>query len=231
MDTLELRVRQISKTDASEDYISWALEMMATGHNSESLSILAGLDLEKPILRDDVEKYFKKVMIELDFILHPDTNVLRWYSELLAWQILNDIVSPVDALRKLSSLYVVSGYSENIFLSWYVLDDDYDTYTSSGHTYTFEVSKEGIGQTIRDEALQFLRTLKEQYPEDFTVTEYCKKCQQSVEVEKCIGVRDRILMFGKQKTPGADIACTKCNYSKTIPESKRVDFTASSKDK
>ncbi|WP_207518340.1 hypothetical protein, partial [Flavobacterium psychrophilum] len=75
----------------SKNYVDWAISVIESGIESNSLFILAGLDDEDTEIR---EKYFRKVVEELKIeINYEDFALLQNYAKFIAEKVINGTLS------------------------------------------------------------------------------------------------------------------------------------------
>lgn len=67
--TTALLAKRVQGSVRSQNYVDWAVQALAEGFDSPSLSILAGLDIEKDFSRLEAENCFAKVVQELGLVI------------------------------------------------------------------------------------------------------------------------------------------------------------------
>ncbi len=118
MNVLELIGLHYLGIDEPEFYIKWAEEQLAAGSDSSNMAILASMDFEKPVNKNEVVYYFDKCIEELGIFKPDEATSLKELSIILCSKILNDEMSSREGLIKLSKLYPASDYSERLYLSF-----------------------------------------------------------------------------------------------------------------
>ncbi len=107
MKPLDLRAffaRRALHEVSAEDLVGWAVEMLGAGQDTPSLRILAGLDLERPLDSEEVERYFQKALIELG-VPEPDPGeALLRYARLLVVETLEGRRDPRATLARMTDL-------------------------------------------------------------------------------------------------------------------------------
>jgi len=161
-----------------EDYVEWAVECLAAGSSSESVAILAGLDLDRPMDSEEVHKYFQKACGELG-IEWPDKQVaLKRYARWLCEELLAERADPTESLLQLARFSSASGYSEGLYALWEGLDEDLAQLEDGrGAIFNSGFTREKADAYIRQVAAQFLRLLSIDLPKSFWGLAYCSVCE------------------------------------------------------
>lgn len=141
----------------SNDYASWAGEMLTVGFDSPSLRILAGLNTFDST--HQAEDYFRRTITELKVEIPSREESLRQYACNVAKQIINRTVVPVDGVRELYAACVASDYAKE-YTIWLQLDDARESLRWNETPYSYpEITRENFYEIIEKEALEFIESL------------------------------------------------------------------------
>ena len=158
----------------SKNYIDWAISVIESGIESESLFILAGLDNDETEIR---EKYFRKVIEELKIDINfEDFALLQNYAKFIAEKVINGNLSQSKGLSTMNEIVLKSDYDSR-FMQFFELDEDLDCLNYSNNTiFNSELTKENKEKYIQEEFKLFLEI--ENLKIDDKIREYsiCKKC-------------------------------------------------------
>jgi len=211
----ELMGRRALGSDRPEDYIAWAVECLAGGSSSENVAILAGLDLETPIDKQEVHKYFQKACRELG-IEWPDKKVaLRRYSEWLCRRLASGELDRAQAVSQLARLSPASGHLAP-YRIWEELEEDLWLMEDGGGLALFNrgLTLENTDEFIRQVAAQYLQLLAIDLPQNFFHLAYCSGCQAIHEpVAQRIDAPwwSRVTsLFVRRRRPEYEMICHQC---------------------
>ncbi|EKT4520660.1 hypothetical protein LIS90_13695 [Flavobacterium psychrophilum] len=158
----------------SKNYVDWAISVIESGIESNSLFILAGLDDEDTEIR---EKYFRKVVEELKIeINYEDFALLQNYAKFIAEKVINGTLSQSKGLSTMNEIVTKSDYDPR-YMQFFELDEDLDYLNYSNNTiFNLELTKENKQEYIREEFILFLEI--ENLKIDDKIREYsiCKNC-------------------------------------------------------
>lgn len=178
VNTEELMARLALGVDTSEAYVEWAVDRLVAGSPSENMAILAGLDLEKPIDGEDVQKYFRRACKELGIDWPDSRTALRRYSEWLCHELLSGRATPSRTLRSLAQLSLTSSDSESLPRIWDELEVDWLLLEEGGHPgYNCGLTPENRNQYLRQMAAQYLQLLSIDLPTNFFYLAHCSTCE------------------------------------------------------
>ena len=121
--TVRFFATRCTGTVPSEDYVEWAVSLLAEGFHSDSLAVLAGLTTS--IHWQERDRYFNKALEELGWEAPSCDQVLRQYAQLVAEKIATRSIEPVQGCRMMYGLAVAMDYPEDM-LAWVQLDDALD---------------------------------------------------------------------------------------------------------
>jgi hypothetical protein len=161
---------------SSADYIEWAMDRLQRGDDSESLAILAGLELEGEADSQEVRRYFNRAVDELGLVPPSRDRALLDYARYFCRQIFEGRIASTEGLKRLDALFPASGYAE-LYSLWDGLSEDLAFLQEEGRSYF----NSGLGthnseSYIRDVARQFLVLTEHELPADFFALKVCAKC-------------------------------------------------------
>jgi hypothetical protein len=93
-----------------KDYAGWAERMLISGSNSQSIAILAGLDVEKFPDTDEIKHYFKQSLIDLKLELPSEEQSILDYAVYICHEIIDGKIPSEDAVSVLNDIYSKSNY-------------------------------------------------------------------------------------------------------------------------
>ena len=104
--SLEIEIYQIISQRLLDEFdsikmVKWAVDKLNSKYNSESLQILAGLDLEST---EERENYFWNSVKELGFDIKEETSDLS-YGKYIAKLVLNNELSSDQGLKEMTKIY------------------------------------------------------------------------------------------------------------------------------
>jgi hypothetical protein len=108
------------KPGSAQLVVNWAAHALVT-HDGPSLRILAGLS--SPYNEFEVDEWLVKVSKELGVLLPSSDQLLHAYCALVAEDIVNNRITPLDGCETIYGLFVMLGYPEAL-ASWTGLDDE-----------------------------------------------------------------------------------------------------------
>lgn len=121
--TYQILGRKLLNEFDSKEYVEWAITVAKKGYDSESLWILAGLDNESSVIRED---YFWKAIDELNLdVEREEIRDINDYAIFLSRAVLNNSLSPRTGIKKMFDIYRQSGYDIK-YKQFYELDEDLD---------------------------------------------------------------------------------------------------------
>ncbi|MEJ2466355.1 MAG: hypothetical protein P8045_11735 [Candidatus Thiodiazotropha sp.] len=176
MDFAELNGRVALGIVCSTDYIAWATEILKRGEDSESLAILAGLDLDGDPDASDVNRYFNRSLDELGLRLPTRERALLDYARYLCREIVLGRIAPVNGLKRLDGLYPASGYTR-LYSIWDGLSEDLSFLKEEGRCYfNSGLGSHNIESYLRGVAEQFLVLTSYALPDNFFDLSVCPRC-------------------------------------------------------
>ena len=176
MEIYELLAKRLMNQATSKDYVQWAEELLLNGEDRESVKILAALNLTRPVYWFDVERYFTAVMTDLNINYSDDMRILKEYSKVVAQQIIDDKIEPVEGVNKLSEVFSKSSHDSH-YSNWDILEDQITFLYDAGPKYTFlPITEKNLNEYIKKEAELFLRLLEVPLPELFYHKFICEDC-------------------------------------------------------
>jgi hypothetical protein len=99
--TIALLAKKTNGSVRGQDYVDWAVQALTENFDSPSLSILASLDLENDFSLWEAEKFFKKVVCELDWSFPDNEAILRTHLATLIIDIQNGTVDPEKWIERI----------------------------------------------------------------------------------------------------------------------------------
>lgn len=143
---------------SAEDYIDWAVEMLAQNYDFRDLRILAGLNRKTTSLFES-EDYFLKCMKELNLSV-PDSEKAIWaYAREAAQAIVGGEIAGKQGVRNMFQFCLATDYDPD-FVIWLELDDALDNLLAGDHPYSYEsASLENFDSVAKHEAEKFVRII------------------------------------------------------------------------
>jgi hypothetical protein len=138
----------------ASEYADWAGEMLARGHDSYSLRILAGLDSFTSAF--EAEDYFLRSARELGLRIPDPAEAVRAYACEIAREMLEGRLDAREGVRALYRISLDTDYGRE-YVVWLQLDDALDSLLSGGYAYAYEsATLENFGEVARREAEKFV---------------------------------------------------------------------------
>jgi len=197
-----------------KDYTSWAEEMLISGVESENISILAGLDLDKYPDSEEIKLYFKKSVNDLELEFPTDDVAIISYAIYICRGIIEGNITPEDGVSVLSQFYSKSDY-EPIYGIWDELSDDIWSIKERDSCYfNTGLTKDNIGEYVRDVAEQFITLTKIILPEQFFNLCACQKCgyigEHKLERIDLPWLPEKLYKLIYKRRPTHRAICSKC---------------------
>jgi len=154
--------------------VDWAVRLLVSGHESESLIILAGLDNEST---EEREKYFWKSIAELDIkITMTDSELVEYYVIKVADDVVKGNRKASSGLDIMRDVLAWSGYDSKYF-QFYELEEDVDYLENYGGViFISGLDKSNKDQFIKDEFELFLEIQRLRIDEETTQKAICADC-------------------------------------------------------
>lgn len=205
--TLPILGKKLLPNFDSKEFVEWAVTVLGSGKNSESLSILAGLDHDSQEIR---EKYFLKTIDELKInIGKSDIQLIENYVFHLSNQVISGNISPREGLKIMQDVVVATDYSSK-YIQFFDVDEDLSHLTYSGRTlFNSNLHENNIEEFIRKEFELFLLLEKENIDRfSYFDKAFCNDCDQIMKPE----LKTKFQL--KQPFKYQAWACEKCNSEK-----------------
>ena len=160
----------------SQKYVDWAMVLLENGFESESLVILAGLDSYPT---EEKEKYFWESIKELDIKIEKnDTELIDYYADFIAKQVLEDKINPIVGLGKMLDVVRVSNYSFK-YTQFDLLDEDIDFLNYSQTTmFNVDLTLDNKEEFVKEEFRLFLEMNQLQIDDSLIDKSYCLNCNK-----------------------------------------------------
>ena len=151
----------MSALDCAEknDFISWAIDELVAGNESEALAVLAEFD--EGVSSFELQEYFEKVKRELGVSEPTRLEALDQYTTYLAQSILDPGSDYRSIVAKLATLCHTNNYPSNL-MEWYELDDGLSD-LASAKNYPFaypELYNANPREVVERVAREFLKANK-----------------------------------------------------------------------
>ncbi|WP_411825420.1 hypothetical protein [Luteolibacter sp. AS25] len=104
----------------TNDFVSWAIDELLAGNESEALAVLAGFD--EGVSSFELQEYFEKAKRELGVSEPTRSEALGQYTTYLVQSILDPDSDYRPIVAKLATLCHTNNYPSNL-MEWYELDD------------------------------------------------------------------------------------------------------------
>jgi RNase P subunit RPR2 len=137
MDVLKLTYQVLGQrllpTYDSKILVDWAIKLLESGFDSESLEILAGLDNDDTEIR---EKYFWKATKELSINTdQQEIDLINFYVDNLVNEVISGSVTPKYGLQMMCYVAGITDYNER-FIQFYMLEEELDSLNYTGQSET-----------------------------------------------------------------------------------------------
>lgn len=176
--TYELLGKRIIHNVDSKKLVSWAVDILQLGFESENLFILAGLDNEDPEIR---EKYFFESIKDLNISLDKtDEELIDIYAERITTKVLNGEIEVEDGFKEMCVIASATSYDEK-YLNFYMIEEDLDylKYTTNV-LYLGDLSLENSENYILEEFQIFQKMRSINIPKSEFEKYYCEQCDRLV---------------------------------------------------
>ncbi len=160
----------------SKDYTDWAESLLYGDVESESVTILACIGLERDPDLEEIEIYFQKCLRDLDLILPNEEHGLKIYAKSLCEQIVSGELEPEKGLGILETFNSRSDY-ESIYSIWSDLAEDLLIVNDGeGCIWNTGLKIENKYKYVKDVAAQFIVLLEAELPSNFFHLSACSDC-------------------------------------------------------
>jgi hypothetical protein len=122
--TAEILAFKTLNRDVTESWIKWAIEMVANGHDTEHLIVLAGVS--GPYNQFYLQDLTSKVFQELSLDITDQERILRNYSAYLAGEGLTSARNYPEVLRELSDISIDLDHPKYLY-DFYLLHNARET--------------------------------------------------------------------------------------------------------
>lgn len=158
----------------SKMLVDWAVRLLVSGHESESLIILAGLDSEST---EEREKYFWNSIAELDIkITLTDSELVEYFVQRVADDVVKGNRKTSSGLDIMRDVLAWSGYDSK-YLQFLELEEDVDYLENYGSIiFNSGLNKRNKEQFIKDEFDLFLEIQRLKIDEETKQNAICKRC-------------------------------------------------------
>lgn len=220
MDYISLAAKIIMHEVEPKNFTDWAMEVLETGQESESVAILAGLGFERQHETDELKEYFYSGLDELGLDLPANRECLLHYAKSTCLNMIGGKISPRLGASILNGIYLSIDY-EPPFAVWDYLESDIDCLDRVGMPiYNTGITKDNINQYIVFVAEQFLKLLDMELPQNFMDLTACKKCgyvglDTTVRYEK-IWMPKWIFRILYRRRPAVKSICAKCGETSPL---------------
>ena len=104
----------------SLELVKWSIEILKIGYETENLYILAGLDDENTIVRED---YFFKSLNDLNFIINDKDSILKEYAFYVSKKIINNVLTQDTAINTMYHIYSELDYDLDLEIFYQITID------------------------------------------------------------------------------------------------------------
>lgn len=173
-ETYKLLAQRLFSYFDSKKLVDWAVIMLENGYDSESLIILAGLDSDSTVLR---EQYFWQAIEELKLDKSKsDIELIDDYAVYIAESVLCKKIDPKNGLLIMQEIVRATDYS-NRYIPFYQLDEDLEYLKYDNRTiFNSGLSIENAETFIIKEFELFLDAKKLKIDNTLCESAYCNKC-------------------------------------------------------
>ena len=177
-ETYKLLGQRLLGTFDSKEYVDWAVKLLSSGQETESLVILAGMDNDST---EDREKYFWKAVSELKIDANKtDYELIDNYALKLADQVINKQVTPRVGLSTMLEIVRRTDYDQK-YIQFYEIDEDIDYVFYSGTPlFNQGLTKDNIDDYIIKEFKLLIELSKINFDNSIYDKAFCNSCGQVV---------------------------------------------------
>ena len=104
----------------SLELVKWSIEILKIGYETENLYILAGLDDENTIVRED---YFFKSLNDLNFIIDNKESILKEYAFYISKKFINNNLNQDTAMNTMYHIYSELDYDLDLEIFYQITID------------------------------------------------------------------------------------------------------------
>lgn len=104
----------------SIELVNWSIEILKLEYESDDLYILAGLDNEDTILR---ENYFFKILEDLHFIIDDKESILKEYAFYVSKNFINNVLAQNTAINTMYHIYSELDYDLDLEIFYQITID------------------------------------------------------------------------------------------------------------
>ena len=104
----------------SLELVKWSIEILKIGYETENLYILAGLDDENTIVRED---YFFKSLSDLNFIIDDKESILKEYAFYISKKFINNNLNQDTAMNTMYHIYSELDYDLDLEIFYQITID------------------------------------------------------------------------------------------------------------
>lgn len=162
----------------SKEFVNWAVNSIMNGFNSESLIILAGLDISDT---EERTEYFRKSLDELNIVLKEEKlELLKELAIHTSFAAINNQLSSLSALRKMPFICGKANY-DGKYISFYEINDDIGIISDGFKpNYILDLNKNNIAEKLN---IEFVKFLEENDGINFRKTLKNKSDNQLIEIK------------------------------------------------
>ena len=118
--TISTLAKQFSHPFDSIELVNWSIEILKLGYESDDLYILAGLDNEDTIIR---ENYFFKSLNDLNFIINDKDSILKEYAFYVSKNFINNVLTQDTAINTMYHIYSELDYDLDLEIFYQITID------------------------------------------------------------------------------------------------------------
>ena len=118
--TISTLAKQFSHPFDSIELVNWSIEILKLGYESDDLYILAGLDNEDTIVR---ENYFFKSLNDLNFIINDKDSILKEYAFYVSKNFINNVLTQDTAINTMYHIYSELDYDLDLEIFYQITID------------------------------------------------------------------------------------------------------------
>ena len=177
----------------SKMLVDWAVLLLQNGYDSESLTILAGLDNEQTEVR---ENYFWNSIQELDLNLNKtESEIIDVYAKDIAKKVIEGKLNPIKGLSIMSEIVVLSDYSGK-YIHFYEVEDDISNLKHDNSTiFNHNLNHNNINSFLIKEFQLFLEMEQLHIKDEIRNSSICQNCNSIQETT----LKTKKNFFGKPK--------------------------------
>jgi len=176
--TLEVLAERALSNFDSKALVTWAINVLHSGRESENLFILAGLDHETT---EEREKYFHKSLTDLNLSSdRPAEDLIEFYAMMTAKRAINGDIGVDLAFKQMLKIVFATEYNAK-YIAFYEIGEDLDClHYNDSVIFNPGLTLQNYHEFILEEFKIFLEMEKLEIPVQERDYSYCSRCSELV---------------------------------------------------